>query len=233
MSLLERSKNMINNILKKLSPKKKDNNKETPKKYNIDIQKQDNIYRIIINDYISFEEFANLIKSNEKFKILNMPWAIICNSTTQGINIGTYYIINMNNHIYYLLLSEKKIIILERTIEKMDEIEEELYHKKVFGWPESQTKLIKHDREISIYPNNSYGYRSVKHVTDGGSYDMKFYSSDDNNPLHISTKEAYDNINSIITNLENIPNINTILNIDNIKNIVLEDLKNKISNTLK
>ena len=223
----------MNNILNRLSSKKKDNNKEIPKKYNIDIQKQDNIYRIIINDFISFEEFANLIKSNEKFKILNMPWAIICNSTTQGINIGTYYIINMNNHIYYLLLTEKKIIILERTIEKMDEIEEELYHKKVFGWPKSQTKLIKYDKEISIYPNNSYGYRSVKHVTDGGSYDMKVYSSDNNNPLQISTKEAYDNIYSIITNLETIPNINTILNIDNIKNIVLEDLKNKISNTLK
>ena len=224
---------MMNNILNRLSSKKKDNNKEIPKKYNIDIQKQNNIYRIIINDFISFEEFANLIKSDEKFKILNMPWAIICNSTTQGINIGIYYIINMNNHIYYLLLTEERMQILERTIEKMDEIEEELYHKKVFGWPESQTKLIKHDREIRIHPNNSYGYRSVKHVTDGGSYDMKVYSSDNNNSLQISTKEAYDNIYSIITNLETIPNINTILNIDNIKNIVLEDLKNKISNTLK
>jgi hypothetical protein len=62
---------------------------------------------------------------------------------------------------------------------------------------------------------------------------MKVYSSDNNNSLQISHKEAYDNIYSIITNLETIPNINTILNIDNIKKIVLEDLKNKISNTLK
>lgn len=223
---------MLRELIDKLKSKKKQlqsstiNNKtietkpiEEESKFDISISSQNNIYKIEISDYISIGDYIKKMKSSDEFHILDLICnCVLWNSTNQKVNKGTYYVISIANRIYNILFTDEKIKIDERTKIEIDE--------------QAQKDNITEERVITYDINkNKYRYFSAKHDKTGDTYYTRYY---DKNRLYslgvldLSEEETYDEVNSVIYNLESIEGITNILDIELLKEHILKDLSKNL-----
>ena len=218
---------MFKELIDKLKAKKKqlqnyrieNNTMETKtveqNKSHITISVQNKISKIEINDYISMEDYEKIMKSSEEYHILELLCnCVLWNSNKQRVNKGTYYVIIVDNRIYNILFTGDKIKIDERTKIQLDE--------------QTQKENITQERSITLNINkNEYRYYSAKHDKTGNTFYIKYYNKNrlySLGTLDLNKEEAYEEINSVIHNLENIEGIKNILNIPFLKTNILEDL---------
>ena len=142
---------------------------------------------------------------------------VLWNSDKQKVNKGTYYVIIIDNRIYNILFTDDKVKIDERTNKEIDE--------------QTKKENIIQERVITYNINeNKYHYYSAKHESDGNTYYTKYFNKNriySLGKLDLTEQEAYEEIKSVIYNLENIKGIETILNIELLKERVLNNLKTK------
>ncbi len=229
--LLERLRNKKQNE----TPKKIEHEvKDEPKENHIFISKQNDIYKVEITDYISISEFCSESNSNKENSVLDsIHAAVFWNNDRQMVNKGTYFIINNNNHLYNILFTDRTIIINERTIKDLDEEEKENILKSLRTTSDRLGDFYTIDKSITFKPDkNDYNYYSAKHTFTGDTYYNKYYNKLEKfsfGNLDLSDEEAYEEISSLLTNLEEIDNINTILDVDSLRKNILEDIKEKQS----
>ena len=181
----------------------------------ITISVQNKISKIEINDYISMEDYEKLMKSSEEYHILELLCnCVLWNSNKQRVNKGTYYVIIVDNRIYNILFTSDKIKIDERTKIQLDE--------------QTQKGNITQERAITLNINkNEYRYYSAKHDKTGNTFYIKYYNKNrlySLGILDLHEEEAYEEINSVIHNLENIDGIENIIDIPFLKANILEYL---------
>jgi len=192
---------------------------EKEKEIDIKISKQDNIFKIEINDYISIVDFINKRNSSDEYSILDLLCnGVLWNGKKQKVNKGTYYVINTSNCLYNILFTDETIDIEERIKLELD--------------GQTQKENIIQDRIITFKVNkDEYNYFSAKHESNGNTYYTKYYSKDKRNSfknLELTEEAAYEEIASIISNLEAINGITNILDIELLKEHILEDLIKKL-----
>ncbi len=155
------------------------------------------------------------MESNDEFHILNLLCnCVIWNSRKQKVNKGIYYVIQNSNRIYNILFTDEELIIDERIKKEFDE--------------QTKKENITEERVITFKINkNEYNYYEAKHDKTGDTFYTRYY--DKNRLLSMGTfdlspQETYDEISSVIYNLERINGIENIIDIDFLKTQVLEDL---------
>ncbi len=181
----------------------------------ITISSENNIFKIEISGYISIGDYVNKMESNDEFHILNLLCnCVIWNSGKQKINKGTYYVISIGNRLYNILFTDEKLMIDERTKIEFDE--------------QTQKENITEERVITFKINkNEYHYFEAKHDKTGNTFYTRYYNKNrlfSLGTLDLQLQEAYDEISSVIYNLESINGIENIIDIDFLKKQVLEDL---------
>lgn len=191
----------------------KDTLEET--KNNINITQKGNIYKIEFTDYISFEDFDKLMKLNTNYNILDLICLTVSwNSNEKKANKGIYYVISFDNYLYNIFINDEKLMIDERKKINFDEVD--------------QKENITRERVITYYPNeNTYHYYSAKHEANRNTYSSKYYNKNRSysmGDLDLSDDEAYKEISSAISNLQNIEDIENIIDLDSLKKYVLNDL---------
>lgn len=180
---------------------------EIPIAFDINISKEDSIYRLEISDYISIVDYVEKMKLIDKFGMLDLiSNSVLWNSVKQRVNKGIYYVISINNHLYNILINGETLKIDER-IKNNDIIEE---------------KIITFNTN-----NNEYKYCSFKHDKTGNTFYTKYY--DKNRPfnlgaLDLSEEETFSGISSIVFYLDSIEEITSIFDIELLKKYVLNDL---------
>ena len=192
---------------------------EEEKEIDIKISKQDNIFQIEISDYISIIDFVNKKNSSYEYSILDMLYnCVLWNSEKQKVNKGIYYVTIVDNNIYNILFTDDKIKIDERTKKEIDE--------------QAKKENIIQERVITYNINeNKYHYYSAKHESDGNTYYTKYYNKNREYSmgiLDLSEEETYEEVKSVITNLESIKDIENIVDIESIKESVLKDLSKNL-----
>jgi len=188
---------------------------EKEKEIDIKILKQENIYKIEISDYISIGDYVNKAKSSEEYSILDLIClSVLWNSNEQKVNKGIYYVITIDNRLYNILFTDDKIYIDERTKKEIDE--------------QNQKRNITQERLITYnIDKNQYNYYSAKHEENRNTYYTKYYNKNRSyslGTLDLTEEETYEEVKSVIFNLENIDGIETILDVDLLKEHVLNDL---------
>jgi len=218
---------MIRELIDKLKIKKKQLQKHKSdniviktksieeKQIDIKISKNNNIYKIKINDYISIGDYIKKMKSDEKYHILDFLCnCVLWNNKKQKINKGTYYVIIVENCIYNILFTDTKVEIDERTKIEIDE--------------QNQKENITQERFITFdIEKNEYRYFSAKHDKTGNTYYTKYYNKNSLfslGELDLTEEETYEEVNSVISNLETIDGITNILDIQLLKEHILKDL---------
>lgn len=192
---------------------------EKEKEIDIKVSKQGNIYKIEISDYISIVDFINKKNSSDEYGILDLLCnGVLWNGKKQKVNKGIYYVINTFNCLYNILFTDETIDIEERIKLELD--------------VQTQKKNIIQDRIITFEVNkDEYNYFSAKHESNGNTYYTKYYSKDKRNSfknLELTEEEVYEEIASVISNLEATNGITDILNIELLKEHILEDLVKKL-----
>ena len=190
------------------------------KNVDIKISKENNIYKIKINDYISIIDFVDKKNSSDEYKILDLLCnCVLWNNGMQKVNKGIYYIINKDNSLYNILFNDEKVKIDERTKVELDEL--------------TQKENITQERVITYNKNkDEYYYYSAKHEANGNTYYTKYYNKNRSfkfGELELTEEETYDEINSVVCNIENIEGIQNILDVDLLKKYILKDLKEDLN----
>lgn len=219
---------MFSELIDKLKAKKKQlqnyvtTNETTESKpiekqsdFEITISRENNIFKIKISDYISIDDYVKKMESNDEFHILNLLCnCVIFNSRKQKINKGIYYVISIGNHLYNILFTDEELIIDERTKIEFDE--------------QTQKENITEERVITFKINkNEYYYFEAKHDKTGDTFYTRYYDKNrlfSMGTLDLTLQETYDEISSVIYNLESINGIENIIDTDFLKKQVLEDL---------
>lgn len=183
--------------------------------FEITISSENNISKIVISDYISIGDYVKKMESSDGFLILDLLCnCVLWNSRKQKVNKGTYYVISNANRLYNILFTDEKLIIDERTKIEFDE--------------QAQKENITEERVITFDINtNEYHYFGAKHDKTGDTFYTRYYNKNrlfSMEALDLSAKETYDEISSVIYNLEGINGIENIINIELLKKQVLEDL---------
>jgi len=184
--------------------------------FEIIVLKENNIYKIEISDYVHISEYIKKIESSYEYDILNLICnSVLWNNEKQKINKGIYYVINIANRLYNILFNDEIIIINERIKIELDE--------------QTQKENITQERVITFYINkNDYQYYIAKHELNENTYYTRYYNKNRTynlGVLELTKEETYDEINSVIYNLENIEEINNIIDIEILKNNILENLR--------
>lgn len=198
-----------NNSIAEDKPAEEQNN------FEITIASEGNISKIVINDYISIGDYVKKMESSDEFQILDLLCnCVLWNSEQQKVNKGTYYVISVGNRLYNILFADEKLIIDERTKIEFDE--------------QAQKENITEERVITFDINtNEYHYFGAKHDRTGSTFYTRYYNKNRSfsmGNLDLSAKETYDEISSVIYNLESIYKIETIIDLEFFKKYVLEDL---------
>lgn len=186
---------------------------------NIKISKQDNIFKIEISDYISISDFIDKKMSSDEYRKLDLLCTcILWNGRKQRINKGTYYILNSTSCLYNILFTDEVIDIVERKNIELDD--------------QTQKENVIQDRVITFkVRENEFDYYSAKHDEIGNTYYTRYYSKNKAIGLNIfdlDEKEVYDEVKSIISNLETIKGIENILDVEVLKEYVLKDLNKNL-----
>ena len=190
-------------------------NKPIEEKIDIIISIQNNISKIEINDCISIIDFLDKKNSSDEYSILDLLCnCVLWNGKKQKVNKGTYYVITVDNRIYNILFTDERIKIDERTKIELDE--------------QTQKENITQERVLTFSLNkNEYHYFSAKHESNGNTYYTKYYNKNGTyslGNLDLTDEETYDEVNSVIYNLEGIEGIETILDVEFLKVNILEGL---------
>jgi len=75
---------------------------------NIVLSKENNYYKIEIKDYVSICDYIQKTNSSEKYKVLNLiSNSVLWNSSKQCIEKGIFYIIQIDNRLYNILITDK------------------------------------------------------------------------------------------------------------------------------
>lgn len=180
------------------------------------VSSQNNITKIEIPDYVCIGDFVDKKNYGEEYKILDLLCnCVLWNSDKQKVNKGIYYVIIIENRIYNILFTDDKIQIDERIKPIFDEV--------------TNKENITQERVITYLPNqNKYRYYSAKHESDGNTYYTKYYNKNREyslGTLDLTEEETFNEVASVISNLETIPSIETILDIELLKEQILKDLK--------
>lgn len=186
------------------------------KEVEIIVSNQNNITKIEIPDYVCIGDFVDKKNDGEEYKLLDLLCnCVLWNSDKQKVNKGIYYVIIIENRIYNILFTDDKIQIDERIKPIFDEV--------------TNKENITQERVITYLPNqNKYRYYSAKHESDGNTYYTKYYNKNREyslGTLDLTEEETFNEIASVISNLETIPSIETILDIELLKEQILKDLK--------
>lgn len=186
------------------------------KEVEIIVSSQNNITKIEIPDYVCIGDFVDKKNYGEEYKILDLLCnCVLWNSDKQKVNKGIYYVIIIENRIYNILFTDDKIQIDERIKPIFDEV--------------TNKENITQERVITYLPNqNKYRYYSAKHESDGNTYYTKYYNKNREyslGTLDLTEEETFNEVASVISNLETIPSIETILDIELLKEQILKDLK--------
>jgi len=186
------------------------------KEVEINVSSQNNITKIEIPDYVCIGDFVDKKNYGEEYKILDLLCnCVLWNSDKQKVNKGIYYVILIDNRIYNILFTDDKIQIDERIKPIFDEV--------------TNKESITQERVITYLPTqNKYRYYSAKHESDGNTYYTKYYNKNREyslGTLDLNEEETYNEVASVISNLETIPSIETILDIELLKEQILKDLK--------
>lgn len=185
------------------------------KEVDIIISNQNNITKIEIPDYVCIGDFIDKKNLGEEYKILDFLCnCVLWNSDKQKVNKGIYYVILIDNRIYNILFTDGKLQIDERIKPIFDEV--------------TNKENITQERVITYDTNqNKYRYYSAKHESDGNTYYTKYYNKNREYSLGIldlTEEETFNEVASVISNLEAIPSIETILDIELLKEQILNDL---------
>ena len=201
-----------NNIVKEEQPI------ENEKIIDIILSKENKFYKIEINDYISIGDYVKKTKSSQEYSVLDLVSnSVLWNSEKQKVNKGIYYIIENDNQLYNILITDNILKIDERNNK---EIDDEIQKDNII-----EEKIITFNLE-----NYEYRYCSFKHDKTGNTYYTKYYDENRNfslGVLELSSEETYEEINQIIYNLERINEIDKILNIKLLKEYLLNNLEQK------
>lgn len=181
--------------------------KKEDKHYNITVSKQDNIYKVVVSDYITINDYLDELEIIDKDVINLISNNILWNSDLGRVNKGVFYVTFNENKLYNILVSENKIEVDQRT--KIGDKTEE--------------------RIININLNNNiYYYSSFKHDEIGSTYYHKFYNNDVTSmklgELEFSKEEASFEIKNILSDLEQLECIENIIVLDMFKKLILDDL---------
>ena len=194
------------------------NENKIPEKENsidINVSNNGNLFKIEISDFVSINDYIKKKNSSDKYSILSkISNSVLWNGSKQKVNKGIYYVIISDNRLYNILINDYKIVIDERTKKEIDE--------------QTGNKNITEERVITIkINNNEYHYFSAKHEENGNTYYTKYYNKNINyslGALDLSKEETYQEISSIIFNIENIEGVENIINIKLLKESILDDL---------
>lgn len=195
------------------------------KQVEIIVSSQNNITKIEIPDYVCIGDFVDKKNYGEEYKILDLLCnCVLWNSGKQKVNKGIYYVIIIDNRIYNILFTDDKIQIDERIKPIFDEV--------------TNKENITQERVITYLPNqNKYRYYSAKHESDGNTYYTKYYNKNREyslGTLDLTEEETFEEVASVISNLESITGIETILDIELLKEQILNDLsKNSLQRKKK
>ena len=195
------------------------------KQVEIIVSSQNNITKIEIPDYVCMGDFVDKKNYGEEYKILDLLCnCVLWNSDKQKVNKGIYYVIIIENRIYNILFTDDKIQIDERIKPIFDEV--------------TNKENITQERVITYLPNqNKYRYYSAKHESDGNTYYTKYYNKNREyslGTLDLTEEETFEEVASVISNLESITGIETILDIELLKEQILSDLsKNSLQRKKK
>lgn len=178
------------------------------------IMQINNFYKIEISDYISIGDYENKMKLNDLINGYDLyhsvSISVLWNGREQKVNKGIYYVIKENNSLYNIRIGEHELKIDERI--KIDDITKE--------------RIIYFDTY-----NKKYQFTSFKHNKFGSTFYTKYYHTNGFKAgnLELSPEETYDEVNSVLANLEMINGIENIIDINLFRNNVLDDLSNTIS----
>lgn len=194
------------------------NENKIPEKENaidINVSNNGNLFKIEISDFVSITDYVEKKNSSNKYSILSkISNSVLWNGSKQKVNKGIYYVITCDNRLYNILINNDKIVIDERTKKEKDE--------------QTGNNNITEERVITIkINNNEYHYFSAKHEENGNTYYTKYYNKNRNyslGALDLSKEETYQEVSSIIYNIENIKELENIINIQLLKESILHDL---------
>ncbi len=233
---------MFKDLLKKLKPKnieleehqvsKKDEiiQEEKPKK-EILVTQENGFYKVVIDEYLSLREYKEIEDNSDKKNILDLiSVSIIFNRNFTATNKGTIYVKEIDNKIYNILITNNEITIREHSKDNMDDDEKNIILNNIPSRTEDNIgDYITHNRTITLNINkNTYNYSHTKHLYDGDTYYVKVYDKNNNAEvcgLFLDDTIAYEEINNVLNNLEDIDNIDTILDINLFRENILNDIK--------
>ena len=191
-------------------------------KIDIIVSKENNYFKVEISDYISISDYVDKMESSDEYNILHSICnCVLWNNNKQKVNKGTYYVINNNNYLYNILFTGEEIMIDERIQKEKDE--------------QTEKENITQERVITVNINkNNYRYYCAKHESNGNTYYTRYYDKNRTyslGALDLAAEETYEEVKSVISNLESIEGIEHILNIQLFNEYILDDLSRKIYDT--
>lgn len=165
-----------------------------------------NIFKMEISDYVTMTNFFERMELIDYLGINPLVSnSVLWNSEKQRVNKGTYFVIERGYYLYDILINESVLKIDERI--KIDDITEE--------------RVIRYEINSA-----DYGFTMYKHDKTGSTFYVMIYSK--NGPgfgkLTFSEEQAFQEISSIISNLENVEGVESIIDLNLLKKQILNDL---------
>lgn len=210
-----------NNIQKEPSI---NSNEKEESNFNINITKENNIFKFEITDYAQLIDCIMKVKSiGAKELYEQISFNILWNSDKQQVNKGIYYIINDNGTLYNILINGKTIALDERIIKEFD--------------LQTLKENITHEKTIRInIATGHYKYCYHKHDSKGSTFYTRIYNKNRVSKLDwldLSEEEALNEINEVFNNLERIEGIHNIIDLELLKSYIVDDLRINTSKLIR
>lgn len=209
---------MFRKIIEKLSDKKRRllhaNSSKIPKiietlDLKIALIKEEDYFKMEINDYISIVDYVDRMKSIDKYGIEQMVSnAVLWNSKYQKVNQGIYYIIPFENKLYNILINADFVKIDER-IHKNKIVEEKIF--------------------LFDIVDKDYSYTYHNHDEFGDTFLTRYFNKQGLSfgKLDLAAEEFIYDFKLLINNLKMLKHINKIIELETIEQFVHLDLEEK------
>ena len=204
----------------------------------ITVTEENGFYKIIINESISVRDYQEIEKNSEYKDILDLICTtVLFNSGFHGTNVGTFYVKEIDNTLYNILLTNNEMTIKERIKCDIDDDEKNLILNNLSFDPKNLGDYVYHDKTLTLNKSrNKYRYSHLRHMFDWDTYDIKIYEKNTKTgmgKLELTDLEAYEEIKEFLDNLEGIEKIENILDTNSLRMEILDDLKEKTHNTTR
>ena len=206
---------------------------EEKTKKEILITEENGFYKVVIDEYLSLREYKEIEDNSDKKYILDLIGpSIVFNRNFTATNKGTIYVKEIDNKIYNILFTNNEITIREHSKDNMDDDEKSIILHNIPSRTENTIgDYVTRDRTITLNINrNTYNYSHVRHLYDGDTYYVKVYDKNYNAEvcgLFLDDTIVYEEIETILNNLDDIEEINTILDINLFRENILNYIKGK------